>query len=109
MGAGADAVGLADGLGDGPTVALGEADTEADGALGEADTEAGGALGGAGEDAGGGLADGTGTGPVATYAARSAPPTTMPASSPRRIASRGPTTAQCTSTNRPPASGPVLT
>jgi hypothetical protein len=91
-----DAEAETDGLGDGDEDALGEVDADADGALDSTGVDAA------------GLAVGVDPGPATTYAARSAPPTTTPASSPRRIASRGPTTAQCTSTNRPAASGRVL-
>jgi len=103
-----EAVGDWDGDADGDveTDGLGDGDVEADG-LGAADADADGALDPTGADAAG-LAVGADPGPATTYAARSAPPTTTPASSPRRIASRGPTTAQCTSTNRPAAPGQVL-
>jgi hypothetical protein len=98
------------GLGETLGETLGEADVDADAdgeTLGGTDGDADGALDSTGVDAAG-LAVGTDRGPATTYAARSAPPTTTPASSPRRIASRGPTTAQCTSTNRPAAFVPVL-
>ena len=101
-----EAAGDGDGDGDGETDGLGDGDGEAD-ELGAAEAGVDGALDSTGADAAG-LAIGADPGPATTYAARSAPPTTTPASSPRRIASRGPTTAQCTSTNRPAASGQVL-